>query len=392
MYSPESIYIHIPFCLSKCTYCDFFSKPVACVSEDYVNALCNEITWRLSNFPFKTDKINTVYIGGGTPSLLSVDQIRRISSSINLHSSKSSPVKEFTVEVNPDDVTETLLKEYAVCGVTRISCGIQSLNDKVLTFCNRRAKREQVMKALSLFEKYWDGELSLDLISGLPYETEETFMEGLKVITETKANHISLYALTLEEETPMGKMVINGDIDYDYDEADRMWIKGKEFLESKGFSQYEVSNFCKNGKMSLHNLSYWQHKSYLGLGSGGTGTIYKKDGSAFRWTNDSDLKKYINYWTEKNESETIPVIAENLDKDTLKFEFFMMGLRTIKGITDRDYIEYFQEEMPESVIKLFTDWKKKGLAEIVREGNVTRFTLGCKGLLFLNRFLEELEI
>lgn len=381
-----SLYIHIPFCISKCAYCDFFSKPFSPVADDYVQALCNELDFSLQG---KTAP-ETVYIGGGTPSLLSKNQLKKITGHIPLQN-----LKEFTVEVNPDDVTEELLKSFEECGVTRISCGIQSLNAVVLSLCNRRSDRNQILNALKLFKEYWKGRLSLDLISGLPGETNETFMEGLETVAASGAEHISLYALTIEEETPLGKKIESGEIEYDYDSADRMWILGKEYLESHGFSQYEVSNFCRDGKVSLHNMSYWTHKSYTGCGSGGTGTIYNEDGTAFRWTNTPDLNKYVSFWlneTGDRQLEKIPQETEILSAETEMFEFFMMGLRTIKGVSRNDFEKIFGKPFPEPAVKLFTEWKGKGLAEIQAQDKDIVYTLGKKGILFLNKFLSELEI
>lgn len=377
------LYIHIPFCISKCAYCDFFSRPFSSVPDAYVSALCNELDFRLKN----ADAPETIYIGGGTPSLLFSEQLQKIISHIPMDN-----IREFTVEVNPDDVTEKLLRSFQDAGVTRISCGVQSFNDQVLHFVNRRAKREQVLNALENFEKYWEGELSLDLISGLPYETEESFMEGLRKVVDSKANHLSLYSLTIEDETPLGKMVEEGIWDYDFEKADSMWLKGRDFLESCGYSQYEVSNFCKDGKYSLHNMAYWDHKSYIGCGSGATGTFYKEDGTALRWTNTSRLETYISFWNNTAKKYSgIPEDKEDLDRETEKFEFFMMGLRTIKGIKEQDFRNVFGESLPENFITLFKDWSKKDLAEVYAEKGGRVFTLGKKGILFLNRFLTELD-
>ncbi|MCQ2586106.1 MAG: radical SAM family heme chaperone HemW [Treponema sp.] len=378
-----SLYIHIPFCISKCAYCDFFSKPFSSVSDDYVQALCNELDYRLKD----GKSPETIYIGGGTPSLLSKNQLKKIVSHIPFDS-----VKEFTVEVNPDDVTVDLLQGFEKCGVTRISCGIQSLNDDVLKICNRRANREQVLNALETFNQNWKGRLSLDLISGLPLETEESFFEGLETVFRSGAEHISLYALTIEEETPLGRKIDSGEIEYDYDIADKMWLMGRDFLEAHGYSQYEVSNFCKDEEVSLHNMTYWTHKSYVGCGSGGTGTLYRDDGSAFRWTNTSNLREYVDFWLSGNCGENIPQESEELSLETEKFEFFMMGLRTVTGISKNQFEKTFACSFPEGVKNQFEKWNKEELSEIHTEGDDVIYTLGKKGILFLNRFLSELEI
>ncbi|MCQ2574168.1 MAG: radical SAM family heme chaperone HemW [Treponema sp.] len=378
---PESLYIHIPFCLSKCSYCDFFSRPFKSVPDDYVSALCKELNFRLKNI----SQIKTVYIGGGTPSLLTESHFLKIISNIPL-----SNIKEFTVEVNPDDVTPELLKFFEKNGVTRISCGIQSFNDEALKFCNRRAKREQVLLALKYFTEFWKKDLSLDLISGLPFETEESFFQGLEIAVNSKADHISLYSLTIEEETSLGKLIDSGKLEYNFDKADSLWIKGKEFLELNGFLQYEVSNFCRNGKESLHNMSYWNHESYIGCGSGGTGTIYNKDGTAKRWTNVSNIKEYISFWNSQDVKNKPPVEEENLSKETEVFEFFMMGLRKIEGISDRKFEYLFGTPIPENIKRLFEKWEKRGVSYILKSETETKYTLGKSGIIYLNKFLQEL--
>jgi len=387
----KSLYIHIPFCISKCAYCDFFSKPFSFVRDDYVSALCMELKYRLQH----TDSLETVYIGGGTPSLLSKEQLIKITKEIPV-----SLLKEFTVEVNPDDVTIELLETFQAVGVTRISCGIQSFNDKVLSFCNRRAKRNQVLEAINLFAENWKGRLSLDLISGLPYETESSFLEGLELVCNSTADHISLYSLTIEEETPLGKAIEEGSVEYDFDAADTMWLKGRNFLENHGFSQYEVSNFCKDGKVSLHNMTYWSYDSYIGAGSGGTGTMYKSDGSSFRYTNSSNLEGYISFWThltnignlEKINEKDIPQETEEVSAETGRFEFFMMGLRTISGVSKNRYEKLFHEGFPCKIAALFEKWQKENIAEITCIDGDVFYSLGKKGILFLNRFLQEMDL
>ena len=206
-------------------------------------------------------------------------------------------------------------------------------------------------------------------------------------MTETKANHISLYSLTIEEETPLGKIFENGEIDYDFDKADSMWLSGRDFLKSKGFVQYEVSNFCKHDKKSIHNLSYWNHESYIGCGSGATGTKYKSDASAYRWTNTRDIKKYIDFWNnEKIDREKIPEECEKIERDTSKFEFFMMGLRTLDGIKKSRFEKIFGETFSSDTEMLFQKWKREGKAVI--NGDI--YALNEKGILYLNDFLSSI--
>ncbi len=389
----HSLYIHIPYCVSKCSYCDFFSRPCGKqpVPDSYIQALCNEIACRLKN----VESLSTIYIGGGTPSLLSKTQFTSLFSQID-KAVKVSSDAEITVELNPDDLDKELLFTLEQCGVNRISCGIQSMNEKCLKNTCRRADLQTNQRALELFNRYWKKDLSIDLISALPGDDEKSLKESIDIVCLSRPAHISLYSLIIEENTPLGKRLAAGDLEYDFDSADRQWISGRDYLESLGYRQYEVSNFCLEGKSCRHNLAYWEHKDYAGCGSGACGSLYKKDGSGFRWTNNTDVEKYIKFWLEnknlqvKNASgfeiELIPQTLERISKENSEFEFFMMGLRKLNGISALDYERLFSEKLPRKFIELFEEWKKKGLCH--QEGAF--FALNREGLLFLNSFLEEL--
>lgn len=385
----DSIYIHIPFCLSKCKYCDFFS--VVCenksIDEKYVSALCNEIKTRLKNN--KVTQLNTVYIGGGTPSLLSESQLCEIFNSIT-SVSKINDNAEITIEVNPDDISESLLEMYENLYINRISCGIQTLNNSSLTFCGRRADFETNIKALDLLKKYWKKQLSLDLICGLPEENYETFEASLKKIISYGPDHISMYSLTIEDETPLGKMLSDGIFEYDFDYSDNMWLKGYELLENNGYEQYEVSNFCRKGFECKHNLRYWNHNDYIGCGSGGTGTVYNADGSGLRWTNSKNLSEYEKFWNGNSDYSDAPADVEEISVDDSKFEFFMMGLRKRSGIKKSRYFEVFNEEIPDRYLTVFEEWNKKHLLEIEKSSGDIIYYLNEKGILFLNSLLNQL--
>ena len=438
-----SLYIHIPFCLSKCEYCDFFSVVNRsgdfdvserrgsdftrddCSSSDcvkrvpdlYVDALCNEIVYRVKKY--EPDILRSVYIGGGTPSLLDEKQIKIICDTIFLCRDafcKKGSDFEFTIEVNPDDVTKELLGCLEKNGINRISCGIQSCTDACLKFVNRRAGKNENLRAMELINRYWKGNKSFDLICGLPYETEKSFRESLDTVISYNPDHISMYSLTIEDETALGRKCNSGLLDYDFNFADELWLSSKTYLEKNNYCQYEVSNFCKPGYECIHNLVYWNHEDYLGCGSGATGTVYDSDGRGHRWTNTTDIKKYIEFWTEnagrdldiakcldwdvgqqncdvqdiKKQILTVCKV-ETIDLEDSVFEYFMMGLRKASGITEQDFFNKFKKPLPDEVIKLFEKWQKKGHAEIITEENDRRFFLTKEGLLFLNRFLEEIN-
>lgn len=383
-----SLYIHIPFCITKCRYCDFFSK--ACgkepVPDSYVEALCNEI------LSVSGVSVNTIYFGGGTPSLLTPQQIKRIFEALN-KACKLKPDAEITFEVNPDDVSEELIATLEAAGVNRISCGIQSMTEKVLQYAGRRASAAVNQNALKLLQKFWHKKLSLDLISALPYESTESFRQTLDTIINAKPHHISMYSLTIEEKTPFGIALEDGSLSYDFEAADAMWLYGRNYLESHGYPQYEVSNFAEKENQCRHNLVYWNHGDYSGLGSGATGTVYNKDGSALRITNTSSIKDYIDFWTNADRTKTdvkeVRTI-EVIDLSTSIFEFFMMTLRKTEGFLQSEFLHCFNKKLPNNFLKTFERWQKKGLAECISLKDDLRYCLTKEGLLFLNSFLSEL--
>ena len=395
----KSIYIHIPFCLSKCKYCDFFS--ISCnnkknpVPDDYISSILNELAFYINQYEIKN--IRTIYIGGGTPSLLSKNQLNQIFSFLQ-NNLNFNDEYEFTIEMNPDDVTEDFIQFLQNSPVNRISCGIQSMNQKVLKNVNRRAGVKENLNALNIFKKYWKKTLSLDFICGLPLEKTDEFIEGIKSILDYEPHHISMYSLTIEEETALGQDLENNIFEYDFDYADEMWLKTKSMLEEKGYVQYEISNFCKKGFECLHNLSYWNHENYLGIGAGATGSLYYKDGSGVRFFNQNNINDYIEFWLNKwKETEAfqnnLATICQKeiVDIQTSQFEFFMMGLRKANGISEIEYEKCFNKNIPEKVVKQFEKWVKKGLAHITKSENDVVYSLNREGLLFLNPFLEELE-
>lgn len=342
-----ALYVHIPFCFSKCDYCDFFS--VACkgkIPDSYIDALCSELDFYVQKYQIKN--FSTVYIGGGTPSLLNSFQIRKLLEHI-LSKSKSKP-KEITFEANPESITEEKLFALEKSGVNRISLGIQSFNEKSLQSVSRHCSAKIALEAIEIVKKTWHGILNLDIIAGLPFLSDEQFIDGLKKIISCNPEHISMYTLTVEEETPLFKKISDG-FQFNSDFADRQWLMGFDFLKKNGYFQYEVSNFCKKGFESVHNMTYWTQGDYLGIGSGATGSLWfdkissddfddfvctenvaggfvaaKNNAGAFskkiplrtsleqieqksesadlknfcglRWTNTKNIDEYIKFWTE----------------------------------------------------------------------------------------------
>lgn len=390
-----ALYVHIPYCKRKCDYCDFFSRTVSSVPDQYITAVLNEINWRVKKYGISAWR--TVYIGGGTPSLLSsVQLVTLIKGILSACGNKGKIADEITVEMNPDDITVALLDAAEYCGVTRISVGIQSLDDTVLSFLHRRCSRETSLAALECIQKNWKLHFSADMIAGLPYLDNQKFCHGLEELISYGSDHISLYSLVIEKNTPLGKNIGTGGLVYDYDFADAQWILGRDLLEGYGMHQYEVSNFSRPGAESIHNMAYWNQENYVGAGAGATGTIYDiAPGKGIRWTNTCDTDTYLSYWcTEQKLSDSPPCSLEKLNLKTEEFEFFMMGLRTLKGISTAAYTARFGRNLEKRLGAcdggLFDTWQSRGLACHFSDRGDNRYALTPQGLLFLNSFLESL--
>lgn len=369
------LYIHIPFCLSKCSYCDFYSIPLCSkdlktIPDKYIDLLLIELKSRIKQFNVK--KFSTLYFGGGTPSLLSANQIEKLMTFIKPFLENNG---EVTFECNPDDISKNLLNTLKNNGINRISLGIQSLNDNVLSYVNRRANMDINLNAIKLIEDFKRSlnkdetfRFSIDMIAGLPKLNREDFFKDLIQICNTSADHISLYSLSIEDGTPLAEDLSF----YDDDENALQWTEGVKILKSFGYYQYEVSNFAKKGYESKHNLIYWHKNNYIGIGSGATGTFEN-----YRYTNGM-LDNQCDY----TYSEEIEILNE----DVLELEFLMMGFRLLEGVNELEYKKRFGKDLNTRLAPLWEKWKNEGLAE----NNGNYYTLGEKGICFLNKFLETL--
>ncbi len=389
------LYIHIPFCLKKCDYCDFFSAIPEdsqfivknFTINDYIEALLNQISFLKEHFSVKN--FTSVYIGGGTPSVLGAKQLEILCEGI----SPLANGAEFTIEANPGDLTKEFLQAAAAGGINRLSLGIQCKNDEVLRAVGRRTTVSQIEDAVSLIGKFWKGAWCADFIAGLPLQSKEMLAEDIEFAAENGASHISLYSLAVEEGTPLAEKIRSGKMRHDADFADEIWIFGREFLEKKGFFQYEISNFAKKGFESRHNLAYWTLCDYLGAGAGATGTACEK-----RFTNTRDIAKYIDFWKNglpETPRKNAPGETEILDFETREFEFLMMGLRTLLGVGAREYERRFGGKLASRLGAdksdgVFSLWQKNGLARTTSISGETFFSLTRDGIIFLNKFLRDI--
>ena len=316
-----AIYIHIPFCDHKCIYCDFYSI----IKTDNVSGFINSIKKEISSYDniLNGVEITSIFFGGGTPSFLAPELIGEILNQFTKHYKLSSDC-EITLETNPGTVDLHKLKDFKSIGINRLSIGVQSFNNSELKFLTRIHDKQLAIKTIGDGAKAGFKNISLDLIFALPKQTKEIWESNLDIATQLPINHISAYSLILERGTILNKLVLDGKVkmqDSDFDAS--LYEFTIHYLSEKNFIQYEVSNFSKEGYESLHNLSYWEHKNYLGFGTSAHSFV---DGK--RWWNFSGVKQYINK-IEKSGSAICG--DEILTKEELLNEYVMLALRS-KGL------------------------------------------------------------
>ena len=369
------VYVHIPFCKRKCIYCDFYSIASSRLSDRYVKAVGMEAQLRgqeIAGMPVKT-----LYIGGGTPSVLSFEQlsvlIEGLRAAVDL-----SHVEEFTVEVNPDDVTHEFAEQLLKLGVNRVSMGVQSLVDEELVFLNRRHDAKEAMKAYRDLQSAGFNNISIDLIYGIPGQTLDTWKYTLEKALSLQAKHVSCYNLSYEEGTMLHKLRETGRVtECDDNTCVEMYDMLVDMLDGAGYEHYEISNFAMPGFYSRHNSGYWDKTPYLGLGA----SAHSYDGNMRRY-NPDNVKLYV----ESLENDVVVCVGEQESVDEKYDEDVMLRLRTsrgidsewIKSIYGKAYSDYFV-----NVIRSFVD---SGL--VIKDGCLYR--LSRNGVMLSDMIMREL--
>lgn len=355
-----SLYIHIPFCDQICFYCDFPKRLAnSNMKKDYIDALL----WEIKQYPLSS--LQTVYIGGGTPSSLALSELDRLLSAIE------TPESEFTFEANPKDISNELLDLLQKHGVTRISLGVQTTNDSLLKSINRDHNYEDIQTAIKRIRTY-NFLLNVDLIYGLPMQTKD---DVLKDIGEMQSvDHISYYSLILEPKTVFHHRVSNGELELPDMDIDDTWIA--ESLNQYGFKRYEISNYTKEFP-SEHNLVYWNNQEYYAVGAGASGYV---DG--VRYHNTRNIEEYIKQIFQQQ----LPIISKDiLSKSDQMFEFIMLGFRKLSGVSKSDFLNRYDCEILDvfpNLLKLIED----GFCEMIDD----TIKPTKKGLVFNNELLVRL--
>lgn len=371
------LYVHIPFCVRKCAYCDFLSFPSGeAERKAYVDALIQEIQSRKDNF---TDYcVTTVFLGGGTPSVLDGEDTARLFDAIykNFDFAESP---EITIEVNPGTVTKEKMEAWKASGINRLSIGLQSVNDDELKMLGRIHTYREFLETYSLARDAGFDNINIDLISAIPGQTLNSWEQTLCTVAELAPEHLSAYSLIIEEGTPFYEWYgENGQEQQRRGSVDLPPLPGEEedraiyertavLLEQYGYHRYEISNYARPGYECRHNLGYWERKEYLGLGLGASSLI-RED----RFHNTADMKKYMSAFSGRNpdghtgkpdiaEHPAVLEEIEHLSREEQMSEFMILGLRKTEGISTEEFRSLYGKEITEAYGTQISRFKKEGL-------------------------------
>lgn len=372
------IYVHIPFCKSKCLYCDFnsFAKKDECI-EPYIKSLIKEIEeYAKEN---KDILVKTIYIGGGTPSYIKEKYIKEIINTIkqNFEITKDA---EMTIEVNPGTVNKRKLECYFKFGINRLSIGLQSSNNKLLKLIGRVHNFEDFLETVRISKMVGFNNINADCMIGLPTQNIYDVEETLNVLISLRLTHISVYSLIVEPNTPLEKKINSGELKLPDEEIERyMYWFVKRKLEENGYLHYEISNFAKPLFRSKHNLDCWNQKEYKGFGV--SASSYE---NGVRYTNISSIDTYIKNIEDGNFKVNY-IIEEKQDKEAMMKEYMLLGLRKITGVDINEFIKKFEISPLYKFNKEITKLLREGLIE----ANEYSIRLSKKGLDLANIVWEE---
>jgi oxygen-independent coproporphyrinogen-3 oxidase len=371
------IYIHIPFCESKCGYCDFYSVTDLSKMDTFLSALQKEIllvSGELNNL----NTFNTIYIGGGTPSILSTEQLHCILELIHKAFSIQTNA-EITIEVNPGTLNKSQLQEYKTFGINRLSIGVQSFNDQELQFLGRIHDAGQSMQIISEANKAGFENINIDLIYALPGQTLNSWKASMKKASELKPAHISAYNLTIEKDTPFYELKKQGKlkIHTEYQE-EKFFMLTDSFLSKAGYQHYEISNFARGKENeSKHNKNYWNHKHYLGFGPAAH-SFWKNS----RWGNCKSVREYYN---KLNDNKRPLEFIETLSSRDLEFETIFLSLRTYKGLNLKKFQKKFEIDFAEKYKYTYLRLLDNDFAKL----NNQYFYLTGKGMALYDEILPQ---
>ena len=371
------VYVHIPFCASRCSYCDFFSTlQLADAGTSYVEAAVAEA--RLRRGELCGAPVKTLYLGGGTPSQLPLPLLSRLIDGLR-ESLDLSDVEEFTVEANPDDVTPEWCRGVAALGVNRVSMGVQSFEDPILRLIGRRHTARQAMDAVANLREAGISNISIDLIFGLPGQTVTSWTASVEQAIALKPQHISAYGLSYEEGTRLWRQREQGEVvEVPEEQCLEMYRILVDELQAAGYEHYEISNFALPGYHSRHNSSYWDDTPYLGLGA----AAHSYDGKVRRW-NPHDLRQYM----DKVLTGELACELEELSRSERYDERVMLGLRTARGVDAERLRMDFGDEAWRYFIREAARHVEAGNLRVTEDG---RYVLTRDGIMLSDSIIRDL--
>lgn len=369
------LYIHIPFCMKKCAYCDFLSGPQDRKTIDaYVDSLIQEI------HAHDTGKITSIFMGGGTPSVLSKEQMERIFDAVR-ECFVISEDAEITIEANPGTVTREKLSAYRDCGINRISFGLQSVKNEELRLLGRIHTYEAFTESYRLARECGFSNINVDLISAIPKQTVASWTDTLQTVIQLEPEHISAYSLIVEEGTPFAALYGEGcpkEQDLPDEDAEReMYYLTEKLLKEAGYHRYEISNYAKEGKECRHNIGYWERTDYLGVGLGAASLL-----DNVRYTNTTDLTEYLQYADQPDrlrQQEEVLSVTEQME------EFLFLGLRKMEGISLEEFEKLYGKSLEDCYGKQIERLTQEGLLEV--QGD--RIKLTSRGIDVSNYVFAE---
>lgn len=363
----KHIYIHWPFCKNKCHYCDFVAfEGHEGFEKQYHKALLKEISLYADQAQEKRterSKIETIFLGGGTPSIYPLNLLCELFELLNKKFDLSE-LKETSIEVNPGGITSETLQTWKNLGINRLSIGVQVLNDEVLFRLNRRQTVKEFFELISIAPKYFNN-ISVDLILGLPGVTNEIWQNTLDTVCELPITHVSVYFLTIHENTPLFLKVKKREVKLDPDDKIvGLYRQTHDFLCSRGFLQYEISNFARPGFESAHNKAYWERRAYRGFGIGAASFDEKT-----RFSNIKNLSKYLEWERVSSNLNDLIGFSEILTQEQVNLELLMLGLRQNKGVDLHSMVYFGGEKNMGQVLDNIKILENRGLI-LVKEGRV----------------------
>ena len=369
------LYIHIPFCARKCDYCDFlsFAAPES-IYREYTEKLMEEICYQ--SVSYKEYEIVSIFIGGGTPSVLPYGYLETVMAVVREHYSVS-PEAEITVEVNPGMITAEKLESYRRGGINRISLGLQSADNNELKALGRIHSFEDFLRSFQLVRQAGFGNINIDLMSAIPGQTAESWKNTLRKVVMLRPEHISAYSLIVEEGTPFYERYGEDGKGLPDEETDReMYHFTKAYLAEKGYARYEISNYARPGYACRHNIGYWTGREYLGVGLGASSYIEET-----RFHNTVDLSDYLSL--DMLQGMKGYIIDEQLDEQDQMEEFMILGLRLTKGVSGDDFLQKFGQNMGDVFSHVLPELLKEGLLEMdAPDIKLTEFGLDVSNQVF----------